>query len=93
MQRLDVRMILAVTEHARNDLALLGDAKALVGAQRLDIDRPRHSSKLGALGRIVQQRRSLFSPACPAALGAEPDRLGKLAPLFGIVWSNHRVVG
>ena len=28
----DVRMILAVTEYSRDDLALLGDAKALVGA-------------------------------------------------------------
>ena len=39
VQRLDVGMILAVAEHARDDLALLGDPQALVGAQRLDVDR------------------------------------------------------
>src|SRR5204863_1214781 len=48
MKSLDVRMIVALTEHARNRLALLGDAQALVGAQRLDIDLTRHSAKLSS---------------------------------------------
>ncbi len=42
MERLDVRMVFAVTEYARDHLALLGDSKSLVGAQRFDVDRTRH---------------------------------------------------
>jgi hypothetical protein len=47
VQRLDVGVILAVAEHPRNGLALLGDPKALVGAQRLDVDLTRHDLLLG----------------------------------------------
>ena len=42
VQRLDVGMILGFAEHAGDDLALLGDAQALFGAQRLDIDAAGH---------------------------------------------------
>ena len=53
VERLDVGMILAVTEHARDGLALLGDPQAFVGAQRLDIDLARHDAKVGiSLGAV-----------------------------------------
>ena len=44
VERLDIGMILAVAKHPRNRLALLGDAKPLVGAKLLDIDRTVHKS-------------------------------------------------
>src|SRR5215210_5984546 len=50
VERLDVWVVLAVAEHPRNHLALLGDAEALVGAQRLDIDLSRHRA-------LVKHRR------------------------------------
>src|SRR6185369_40821 len=56
VQRLDVGMVLAVAEHARDHLALLGDSKTLVGAERLNIDRTRHDPKLDSRGRGVQRR-------------------------------------
>src|SRR5258708_1505618 len=48
-------MIFAVTEHSRNGLALLGDAKSLVGAERLDVDFTRHTPKLRLRPADVQQ--------------------------------------
>src|SRR6185437_15432592 len=54
VQGLDVRMIFAITEHPRDGLALLGDAKSLVGAQGLDVYRPRHLAKLGMQQANVQ---------------------------------------
>ena len=42
VESLHVRMVLTVSEHARDDLALLGDPEPLVGAQRLDVDGARH---------------------------------------------------
>ena len=62
VEGLDVRMVLAVAEHARDDLALLGDAQALVRAQCLDVDRPGHAAKLGTVRRIVQPRRGDHFP-------------------------------
>ena len=38
MERLDVRMVLAVAKDPRDGLALLGDAQPLVGAQLFDVD-------------------------------------------------------
>src|SRR4051812_10188247 len=55
MQRLDVRMILTVTEHARDGLALLGDPQALVGTKGLDVDVAAHEAKLSTRPRIVQR--------------------------------------
>ena len=46
VQRLDVGMILGFAEHAGDDLALLGDAEALFGAERLDIDAAGHAARL-----------------------------------------------
>ena len=54
MKRLDVWMILAVAEDPRDHLALLGDAQPLVGAQRLDIDRPRHAAKVSTANAMVK---------------------------------------
>src|SRR5947209_17648987 len=48
VQRLDVGMVLAFAEHARDRLALLGNTQPFVGAQRLDVDVTRHSAKLSA---------------------------------------------
>jgi hypothetical protein len=47
-------MVFAFTEYPRDDLALLGDAKSLVGTQGLNVDRPRHTAKLSALPANVQ---------------------------------------
>src|SRR5436305_10495448 len=41
-------MVFALAKHARDDRALLGDAEALVRAQRLDVDRSGHVSRLSA---------------------------------------------
>src|SRR6478672_11319843 len=48
VKRLDVGMVLAVAEHARDHLALLGNAQALVGTQRFDVDRTRHFTNVSA---------------------------------------------
>ena len=56
VQGLDVGMVLAVAEHARDHLALLGNPEPLVGAERLNIDRTRHGPKLGSRARVVQRR-------------------------------------
>ena len=74
VQRLDIRMIFAVAEHARDDLALLGDPQAFVGAQRLDVDGAAHAGKLGMAPHIVQRvTRILLAAARPLPLGAEAD--------------------
>ena len=46
VQGLDVGMVLAVAEHSGDDPPLLGDPKALVGAQRLDVDLAGHEIPL-----------------------------------------------
>jgi hypothetical protein len=46
VQRLDVRMVLAVAEDSGDRLALLGDTQALVGAEGLDVDLARHQVKV-----------------------------------------------
>src|SRR5690348_912158 len=55
MQRLDVRMILAVTQHARDHFALFGDPQAFVGAQRLNVDLARHGDKVSIGPRRVKR--------------------------------------
>ncbi len=57
VERFDVRMVLAVAEHAGDHLALLGDAQTLVGAQCLDVDGTRHSSNVSLTPAIVQRKR------------------------------------
>src|SRR4051794_15519805 len=47
VKRFNVGMVFAVAKHARNRLALLGDAKPLVGAKGFDVDVAAHSVKLG----------------------------------------------
>ena len=68
VQRLDVGMILGFGEDPGDDLALLGDAQALFGAERLDIDAAGHA---GAC--LVQNRGRVQSAetesAAPAARG------------------------
>ena len=62
VQLLDVGMILGFAEHARDDLALLGDAQALFGAERLDIDAAGHvvtylDAKRGAAQTGAHEKR------------------------------------
>src|SRR5947209_20213274 len=83
-------MVLAFAEHARDRLALLGNTQPFVGAQRLDVDLTRHSAKLSARPGICE---TLLAAPGLAPLGAEPDRFGERPPLFGIIRSDHRIVG
>src|SRR5687768_1156167 len=56
-------MVLGLAQHARDDLALLGDAQALVGAQRLDVDVAAHGAKVSiARGRV--KGRTLLPGIC-----------------------------
>jgi hypothetical protein len=61
VKRLDVGMVLAVAEHARDGLALLGDAQALVGTQGLDVDVAAHDDNLGITAAPVKDAR-YFAP-------------------------------
>jgi len=54
VQSFDVRMVLAIPKDAGDDLALLGNPEALVGAQSLDVDRAGHGSKVGIGGSGVK---------------------------------------
>ena len=54
MKRLDVGMVLGFGQDLGNDLALLGDAQALFGAQRFDVDGTCHG------GPIVEQIAGRF---------------------------------
>ena len=49
MERLDVRMVLAVAENTGDRLALFGDAQPLVGSELLYVDRAMHGGNLGSL--------------------------------------------
>jgi hypothetical protein len=60
----------------------------LLGIPVLDL----HESALAAAGR--GGRAIDFRPAARRLLGpSQPDTQGKLAPLLGVVWGRHRVVG
>src|SRR5438270_9521881 len=56
-------MVFAFAEHARDDLALLGDPQALVGTQRLNVDGPAHADKLGIAQVRVKGRDSHWRKA------------------------------
>src|SRR4051812_40297089 len=56
VQRFDVGMVLAVAEHARDRLALLGNPEALVGAEGFDVDGSGHVPNLGSPPPLVQRR-------------------------------------
>src|SRR3954452_3553082 len=74
VERFDVRMILAVAEHARDDLALLGNAQALVGAQGLDVDGTGHWSNLGPAPAIVQKKSAICACAGASCRARSPWR-------------------
>ena len=46
MERLDIRMVLALAKDPRNGLALFGDPQALVGTELLNVDRAMHDTEL-----------------------------------------------
>src|SRR5579864_8421926 len=66
VERLDIGMVFAVTEYSRDDLALLGDAKSLVGAEGLNIDGTRHAAKLSS--RLANVQRAITCR--PSSVGA-----------------------
>src|SRR5579864_2763742 len=70
VERLDVRVVLTVSEDASDHLALLGDAEALVGAECLDIDGTRHWLQIRCVPR---DRPASLLAACTSALRSKTD--------------------